>query len=494
MGQWTYHDRNPGGVENGKDDVSPPSNVADGWRGDVDDDEVADPVGSSGDGRTLLSELEWQDLGWVDPDRGLETDGEGSLEDEEHGGGADTGGVGNGGLVLDLVDQTGLDSHDAGHDGDHGEQQWATSDAVDEGPWNERSGEEPGVEETGHESGHVRVEAQTLLEESTRVVDKSVDTTELLEDLDTTSDQETALALDAVILEEIAPGSGTDGDLERDGVDDVAVHALDLLVAVLVTPEALKDMQTFVVAVVSSQPSRSLGQNEDEQDHWDQEDALQDGWNTPDEASRDALGDGLECKVDPVDHHNTEIECRELHADVETTVGLWRELGLEDWDGRVDETHTDTRNDTSNDDLGELVRGCLEESTCCVVNLRNDLEAEQMSNIPTIMIKTPVKIDFLLPRLSPTKEDVMAPMKAPISKMETIRAIMFVPFSLSGSMPNVSVKAGLPTKPPMRPLSKPMRRKPRHVKVVTAEKRALPSSWKRPMLARWVCPLGLGSC
>ena len=55
----TYHDWNPSGIQNSKDDVSLPSNVADRRRGDVDDDEVADPVGSSRDGRTLLSELEW---------------------------------------------------------------------------------------------------------------------------------------------------------------------------------------------------------------------------------------------------------------------------------------------------------------------------------------------------------------------------------------------------------------------------------------------------
>jgi len=172
--------------------------------------------------------------------------------------------VGNRRVVLNLVDQTSLYSHDAGHQADHGEQQWTTSDTIDEGPWNERSGEEPGVEEAGHESRHVRVEAQTLLEQGTGVVDQRVDTTKLLEDLDSTSDQETALALDTVVLEEIAPGSGTDRYLERDCVDDVAVHALDVFLAVLVTVKALEDTQAFVVAIVSSQPSRSFGQDEDE--------------------------------------------------------------------------------------------------------------------------------------------------------------------------------------------------------------------------------------
>jgi len=65
----------------------------DGRRGDVYDNEVTDPVCRRRDGRALLSCLERENLGRVDPDCGLEADGEGALEDEEHGSGADAGGV-----------------------------------------------------------------------------------------------------------------------------------------------------------------------------------------------------------------------------------------------------------------------------------------------------------------------------------------------------------------------------------------------------------------
>lgn len=46
----------------------------------------------------------------------------------------------------------------------------ATSDAVDQEPRNERSQEEPSVEISRHQTGKVRVKAQTLLEESAGVV------------------------------------------------------------------------------------------------------------------------------------------------------------------------------------------------------------------------------------------------------------------------------------------------------------------------------------
>lgn len=41
-------DGDPDGVEDGEDDVGLPANVLDGGRGDLDDEEVADPVASGG--------------------------------------------------------------------------------------------------------------------------------------------------------------------------------------------------------------------------------------------------------------------------------------------------------------------------------------------------------------------------------------------------------------------------------------------------------------
>lgn len=55
----------------------------------------------------------------INPDRSLEAYGEGPLEDEKHGCGADTSGVSNTSLILDLVDQCSLYGHDRSHQAYH---------------------------------------------------------------------------------------------------------------------------------------------------------------------------------------------------------------------------------------------------------------------------------------------------------------------------------------------------------------------------------------
>jgi hypothetical protein len=54
---------------------------------------------------------------------------------------------------------------------------------------------------------------------------------------------------------------------------------------------------------------------------------------------------------------------------------------------------------------------------------------------------------------------------------------MFVPAFVFVSIPNVPVKAGELTKPPIKPLSNPISKNPRQVRVVTVARRALPSRW-----------------
>ena len=97
------------GVEDGKDGVRLPADVLDGRRHDLDNEEVADPVTGGRDRGTTLAEAERQDLRRVDPDGGLEAGGEGAFEDEKHRCGGFAGLVGGGGIVLDLVDQGGLE-------------------------------------------------------------------------------------------------------------------------------------------------------------------------------------------------------------------------------------------------------------------------------------------------------------------------------------------------------------------------------------------------
>lgn len=57
-GKKSYHDRKPGCIEHGKDNIGPVSNVLDGGRRDIDNDEVADPVAGSTDTAPSLSKLQ----------------------------------------------------------------------------------------------------------------------------------------------------------------------------------------------------------------------------------------------------------------------------------------------------------------------------------------------------------------------------------------------------------------------------------------------------
>src|SRR5438045_3525978 len=134
----------------------------------------------------------------IHPDGGLEADGKGAFKDEEHRRGGLGGLVGDGGVVLDLVDEGGLDGHNGGHERDHGQEQRAAADAVDEEPGNEAGEEEPGLQEAGHEAGKVLVEADRFVEEGAAVVDDGVDSAELLEDLDGARDEKAAARVELV--------------------------------------------------------------------------------------------------------------------------------------------------------------------------------------------------------------------------------------------------------------------------------------------------------
>ena len=56
----------------------------------------------------------------IDPYGSLETDGKSPLEDKKHSSGTDTRRCGDGRGMLDLIDQSSLDSHDDCHNTDHG--------------------------------------------------------------------------------------------------------------------------------------------------------------------------------------------------------------------------------------------------------------------------------------------------------------------------------------------------------------------------------------
>jgi hypothetical protein len=151
----------------------------------------------------------------------------------------------------------------------------------------------------------MRAETQRLLEESARIVDQSVDTTELLEGLDTASNKKSASALDTVVLEEISPGAGANGLFESNSADDISVDTLNLLVCHLALVKACQDLQSLLITVSGSEPAGCLRDDQDDEDHGNQEDALKDCGYAPDETGALSVLEGRKGIVNPVDHHDT---------------------------------------------------------------------------------------------------------------------------------------------------------------------------------------------
>lgn len=213
--------------------------------------------------------------------------------------------TGDGCFVLSLVDKACLDRHYRCHQANHGQQKRTTTNPVNQEPGDEGSQEEPCIQEARHETREMTIKAKTLLEESARVVDQCVNTTQLLECLDAASNQESASALDTIALEKIAPSAGTDRLLDGHGANNVGVNVLDFLVAHSVLVEAGQNFEGFFVTVSGSEPARSLWNDPDDEDHGNQEDALENGGYTPDEARPLSAVRSGESIVNPIDHHDT---------------------------------------------------------------------------------------------------------------------------------------------------------------------------------------------
>ena len=109
-------------IEDCEYDISLISDILDRHWGNLHDHVVHDPITCCADGRAPLSESQWQNLCWVNPDGCLEANCESALEDEEHCGRRNTSTMSTSGVVLNLVNETSLDCHHDRHQGDHGEQ------------------------------------------------------------------------------------------------------------------------------------------------------------------------------------------------------------------------------------------------------------------------------------------------------------------------------------------------------------------------------------
>ena len=156
------------------------------------------------------------------------------------------------------------------------------------------------------------IKAEGFVEKGATVVDDGIDTAELLEDLNGTSDEEAAARVDLVRAKDVFPGASIEFCLDADGVDDVSVEFEDVVFGGVVPFKTAEDLEGFLFATVGGEPPRGFREDQKENEHGEKEDELED--------DRDAPGEGGvvvgEAKVDPVDDGDREVESGELHANV----------------------------------------------------------------------------------------------------------------------------------------------------------------------------------
>ena len=118
--------------------------------------------------------------------------------------------------------------------------------------------------------------------------------------------------MDLVGAKDFFPGASIEFCLDTDGVDNISVKFEDVVLGSVVPFKTAEDLEGFVLTAVGGEPARSFRKDQKEDKHGEKEDELKD--------DRDAPGEGSvvvgEAKVDPVYDGDSEVEGRELHANV----------------------------------------------------------------------------------------------------------------------------------------------------------------------------------
>lgn len=310
-----------------------------------DDSEVADPVGAGGGGTTGGTGTQGVDLGRVDP--GERQQGKGEEDNEQEDTNDGTLGVG-----LGLLDQAGEGNDETETLAQETDQvEVTTTDTLNHEERGDGGQSVDGGEDTTHNQGQTVFQAQVVLEEQSRVVDGSVATGELLEELTGATDDHALELLGLAESEErLEAGLGGLGGL---GGLDIGLHEVEVGQDVVGVGRGVlelgEDLASLRVVSSHHQPARRLGEHEgaghDEQGEQD----LQSDGESP-------LHGGLdvgETEDDPVGHESADGDNGTLEADEETTVVRAGALGLPDGDRRRVQTVTNSRHDTSDDELTE---------------------------------------------------------------------------------------------------------------------------------------------
>ena len=330
-------------VDQSEEEVQTPTGCSGEHGSEHDDGEVANPVHAGGSRASHGTGTEGVDLGRVDPGQRKRSKGEEDDEEED----TDDGTLG----VL------GTTSSQTGHGNDEREtltgetnqEQVTTANTLNHEERGQSSQSIDGSENTTQNEGQLVLKVQVVLEEQSRIVDSSVATSELLEELARATNHHTLELLGLAEGEESLPGTlvvllGLQISLHQ---VDIGHNVLAIGGAVV---ERSQDLTGLSLATLNDEPTGRLGQTQSTTSNQNGEHDLEGDGETP--------GDGLVgasnvggTEIDPVSDESTDGDNGTLKANEETTVVGVGALGLPDRNGSSVNTVTETGNDTTDHEL-----------------------------------------------------------------------------------------------------------------------------------------------
>lgn len=342
--------------------------VGDEVGGDDTDDAVPEPVRGSGETDTTRADGEREDL--ADDDPGARSPGgseDGDVQADERNHGADSVGVGVGGVSV-LASGGTNDPDDELHD-DHTsgteDEDGTTSNLLDHDEGS-RGGEH--VDEGGdHGDQEGVVDRAELLEEDGAEVEDEVDTSKLLHHLDEDTDKGTASVgrrLGDAALEASCPGAdvaglGNNGHLVLVVGNDLSKLVLDVLRVDGLATDTAESGGSLVELSLLDVETRGLGEESKTGGEDDGPQELDGDRDTVRSSIAAVLG-GVD---DAVGEQNTDGDAELVTSNNGTTDLLGGDLGHVQNDDGGDETDTETSDETTSSHHTETSGGSLEDTT-----------------------------------------------------------------------------------------------------------------------------------
>lgn len=308
-----------------------------------DDCEVGDPVGASGSRGGHGTSAERVDLGGVDPGQRQRSKGEENDEQED----TDSGTLGVLGVLVDQATHSDNERQTLTSETD--QEQVTTTDPLNH---EERGNSGKGVnssENTTDNKSHLVLHTKVVLEKESRVVNSSVTTSELLEELARATNHHTLELLGLAEGEEGLPA----GSLLGLGSLHVSLHKVEVTEDILSVRRAVVELghnlKGFLILALHNEPTRRLGQHKStDSDHNGEQDLESDR-----ESPLDGGLDVRKTEIKPVSDEGTDSNNSTLKADQETTVVGLGALRLPDRDSGSIHAVSETRDDTTDNELTE---------------------------------------------------------------------------------------------------------------------------------------------